>query len=183
MENGGIGNPTAAVQTQFDALRQSLSSNQWWHKRNNRKTGFRRMLDIIRQFNEQPDGHGPLRYQLTGVCHLLDAIAFDIDRLREWIGKSKSSLNGSLKILGYLRVKVADCGNLVDEFLTKIPNLRTDGYKRLRWTIRTIPQPCAPPTDPVFQHGAAIGVGMQTMGIDVERSEDDDIDGLMDWDQ
>jgi hypothetical protein len=112
---------------------------------------------------------------------LVEAIAFDITRLREWIGKSKSSLNGSLKMLGYGMAKVADCSNIVDELLTKIPNLQTDGRQRLRWTIGPIPQLSRPQKDPIGQYDGVFHIDNEWMNFDIDPSDDDDIDGSTIW--
>jgi hypothetical protein len=140
MEKCGISNPRDAIHAEFEALRQLLSSSEWRHKRGHRKAHFTQMLHIIREFNERPDGHGPLRSQLTGVCHFPAAVAYDISRLDEWIGKLKYSLNRSLKMLGYAPARVDDCSYLFDELRTKIPSLRTQTPAANIWTpSRTAP--------------------------------------------
>ena len=104
------------------------------NKRNKRADDFRDVLEAIELF-ENHDIEGKWKRCLVcGLFKFENGIAVNISVLKRLIMKCKSSINGSLKAIGYPTVsyKAANC----EELLNGIPFLKGNVPELRQWTIR-----------------------------------------------
>jgi hypothetical protein len=168
---------TALIDVQdheFEELKQYMSSNDRRNNRNNQTRDFMEMLERIRRYVEQGDKYDTNRRARVGICWLSDAIAVNIGTLKQLTGKSKSSLNGALKEVGYTKVNFPACSALVSELERKIPNLALHHLERQKWSIRRAP-PVGDLAIPLIESGDYFGSMIWADELD-PRSGDDDPD-------
>ena len=116
------------------ALAEPTSKN----KRNTKVSDFENILEAIDIYIN----HEPLdkwkRCLATGVFMFEGGIAVNNRRLKILVHKCKTSINTSLKGLGYTMITCtsAEC----QELLTAIPFLANNQHELRQWTVRYIPQ-------------------------------------------
>jgi hypothetical protein len=125
---------SACDQDRYNALRAALSSSDCRNNRNQRLDKFQEMLSVIREFCEHSHEDRAARYLVCGVCHLGEGIAINIRQLRLLLNKCKSSINGSFQRMGWIGLPLKD--GTLDEFLSKIPFLRTNFGELREWSVR-----------------------------------------------
>jgi hypothetical protein len=116
-------------------IRAALSAPMTRNRRNKRIEDFRAIIDAIEVFQNSDVENKWRRCLVCGMCRLRNGIAVNTTQLKRLVFKCKSSINGSLKGLGY-GVIVTD-PSAGDELLEEIPYLRDNGIEFRRWTIRT----------------------------------------------
>jgi hypothetical protein len=124
----------------------ALSAPSCRNKRNKRIDDFQGILDAIEVFENSNQSDKWKRCLVCGVCRIANGIAVNIAQLKKLIFKCKSSINGSLKGLGYEIVvsKTSSC----TELLNTIPHLRLNSSEQRQWTVRMMsgfPLPDSPP--------------------------------------
>ena len=118
----------------YRSIHRVLSAPTSRNKRNKKIDDFKEIIDAIQIFIDRDEEDAWKRRLVCGVCPLSNGIAVNIKQLGKLIFKCKSSINGSLKGLGYDVVigKSSKC----EELLQKIPYLRKNIGEMRQWTVR-----------------------------------------------
>ncbi|OHS95531.1 hypothetical protein TRFO_38346 [Tritrichomonas foetus] len=103
-------------------------------KRNTRVDDFQEILDAIDIFENISDDDKWKRCLVCGIFKVNNCIAVNISQLKHLINKCKSSINGSLRRLGFGNIikKVDGC----EQIFEVIPYLENHPSELRRWTIR-----------------------------------------------
>jgi hypothetical protein len=104
------------------------------NKRNKRVDDFREILDAIELFEDSDVDDRWKRCLVCGICKLPNGIAVNTTQLKKLVFKCKSSINGSLKRLGW--DTIVSKPNAYEELLNQIPYLRDHPTEVRQWTIR-----------------------------------------------
>jgi hypothetical protein len=123
-------------------IRVALSAPTLHNKRNRRVIDLREVLDTLKifQFHTQDDTWK--RCLVTGFVELDDSLAINVTQLHTLIFKCKSSINGSLRRMGYsVALNTVAAFNKLFEV---IPALKRNPAELRQWTIR---QPSEPRED------------------------------------
>jgi hypothetical protein len=115
-------------------LSAALSAPSSRNKRNKRADDFQQILEAIELFENWNEPDKWKRCLVCGICRIPNGIAVHTAQLKKLISKCKSSINGSLKCLGYDIVlpKASSC----QELLNAIPQLQDHHGELRKWTIR-----------------------------------------------
>jgi hypothetical protein len=137
-------------------------------KRNKRIDDFQEILEAIELFIDSDDVDKWKRCLVCGICRIPSGIALNIAQLKKLVFKCKSSINGSLKGLGYdvVLAKTASCTELFDA----LPQLRMNPGELRQWTVRLRSKPEEQPsseiTPPAAAYGQQLGFGLTIEGDD-----------------
>jgi hypothetical protein len=119
----------------FECLRAVLSAPDVRYNRNQRLPLMWRALSLVRSFCTRGQRDDWLRCLVCGICWLDgEMIAANTKQLRHVLGRSKSSINGSLTLMNY--VSVPACHRDVEMLCTAIPFLACRRNELRLWTIR-----------------------------------------------
>ncbi|KAK8884794.1 hypothetical protein M9Y10_043914 [Tritrichomonas musculus] len=122
--------------TGYTYLRTFIKNNPESNQRNKRLTSFTDMLEIIRRYAIRGDSGDANRCLVCGILWLPGAIAINTHQLGFLMDKCKSSINGSLQILGYKEtISRKTASDLVAKALLAI---RDDRSELRKWTVRCI---------------------------------------------
>ncbi|EAX96043.1 hypothetical protein TVAG_309630 [Trichomonas vaginalis G3] len=118
----------------YDRICAALTAPSNKNKKNKRADEFREILEAITLFENHDEVDKWKRCLVCGVYQFEDGIAVNISALKRLIFKCKSSINGSLKAIGYPNVtyKCSSC----EELLKGIPFLRGNTVELRQWTVR-----------------------------------------------
>jgi hypothetical protein len=119
----------------YQSLQSVLSSSDCRNNRNQRLDKFQEMLGVIREFCERFDDGDADRFLACGVCPLEGCVAINIRQLHVLLGKCKSSINGSFQRMGSATVALK--GPVLDAFLARIPQLKSNYNEIREWSVRT----------------------------------------------
>lgn len=121
---------------QYDEMRQRFSSCDNKYNRNRRLETFQENLDEIKKFCLRGNEDDRKRLIACGVCWIKDGIATNIRQLKYLLGKSKSTINGSLQKMGYDTIppKGLDAIPLIEA----LPYLENNFNELRQWTIRRL---------------------------------------------
>lgn len=98
-------------------------------------TTFVNALNMIINYTNKDDSERYIRCQYCGICQINDeTIALNVNKLKNLLGRSKSSINQCFNKYGYYGVSktTENFKTLVDI----IPNLGTDFRELKKWSIR-----------------------------------------------
>jgi hypothetical protein len=115
--------------------------------RGERVAEFQHHLDQIRAFIQRTDTEDWKRSLVCGVIFLDHALCINIQQLRILIGRCKSSINGSLQMLGY-SAQPQIHGVEID-LSARIPGLQLDIEEIKKWSVRRLTGPGAQPPVPL----------------------------------
>jgi hypothetical protein len=118
----------------YDRLRQSLAAPSIKSQPNRSVATFSSIIDCIRAFVLRGDDNDKARSLACGICFLDDAIAVNISQLGILTVKSKSSINGILKSMGYGTVPPSSDAAAV--LFAYLPWLRGNHGEVRKWTVR-----------------------------------------------
>jgi hypothetical protein len=118
----------------------ALCAPSFRNRRNKRILDFKEVLDAIEVFENFNDGDRWKRCLVCGVCRMRHGLAVNVGQLKHIVFKCKSSINSSLKGLGYtvILAKTSLCSELLDA----LPYLRENPAELRKWTVRFLS--CAP---------------------------------------
>jgi hypothetical protein len=125
-------------------IRVALSAPTLQSKRNRRLSDLREIIDSLKIFQFSTPEDTWKRLLVTGFVELEDALAINVTQLHKLIFKSKSSINGSLRRMGY-SIKQNPTAEL-DKLFEFIPALRRSATELRQWTIREKSEPIADAT-------------------------------------
>lgn len=119
----------------YNYLRAAMAAPSYKNRRNRSIETFSETIESIKAYVVRNDSDDWKRSLVCGICWLNESsIAINTRQLRILLGKCKSSINGSLQMLGYGTVpNGAECqSSLINYF----PFLK-DSFSELRqWTVR-----------------------------------------------
>jgi hypothetical protein len=135
--------------TKYLELRSGISFGQP-NLRNGGLFSFVEVLNVIRQYVIRGEPDDQIRCVACGVCWLPGGIAYSVGQLSLLTGKCKSSINGSLKKIGYSSKLVRGEGTVT--LASYLPFLREHPVEHRKWTVRKadntflLPLSTPPPT-------------------------------------
>ena len=121
-----------------------LSAPTLKNKRNTKIDTFSDALEAIDIFQNHSETDKWKRFLVCGVVKFEGGIAVNINQLKKLVRKCKTSINTSLKGMGYTIISGKSCES--PELLTAIPCLRGNNAELRQWTIRYLEK------DDKFQH-------------------------------
>lgn len=118
----------------YERIRAALTAPSNKNKKNKRADEFRDILEAIYLFENHDEVDKWKRCLVCGVYKFDGGIAVNISALKRLVFKCKSSINGSLKAIGYPTVtyKSSQC----EELLQGIPFLKGNTVELRQWTVR-----------------------------------------------
>ena len=121
-------------QLEFTSLRSHFHQSQKMPTKDRRLVSFSNELSVILKFIERSESTREIRTILCGVAFGGPFICVNTRQLKNFLGRCKSSINGSFQQLGYVAVrtksKARDC------VLAIIPSLINDQDILRQWTVR-----------------------------------------------
>jgi hypothetical protein len=154
----------------FLRITSALSAPSSRNKRNTRMNEFEEIVEAIDLFENTDQDDKWKRCLACGIVKLTAGIAVNTNQLRHLVFKCRSSINGSLKGLGYDSIVTKP--EATEELLDLIPALRALPAELKQWTIRArqqenleIPAEISPPPAAIL-HPADIGI---TIGSGTDR--------------
>lgn len=118
----------------YERIRAALTAPSNKNKKNKRADEFRDILEAIYLFENHDDVDKWKRCLVCGVFKFEGGIAVNISALKRLVFKCKSSINGSLKAIGYPNVKYKS--SQCEELLQGIPYLKGNTVELRQWTVR-----------------------------------------------
>jgi hypothetical protein len=115
-------------------LRAALSAPSLKNKRNTRVADLAEILDTLKIFQFHSEEDVWKRCLVTGFVELAEGLAINAQQLHTLIFKCRSSINGSLRRMGYSAKVTA--ASAFDQLFEKIPLLKTNPAELRQWTIR-----------------------------------------------
>lgn len=148
----------------YRQISAALSAPTSKNKRNKKIDDFTEVIVAIERFENTDEKDRWKRCLVCGVCQLSNGIAVNITQLKRLVFKCKSSINGSLKGMGYDTVvsKTSAC----EELLEAIPYLRNNTTELRQWTVRlrsgaSLPASDTTPPQPDFAFDCGNSVNME----------------------
>jgi hypothetical protein len=133
---------TDAEQSEYETLRQGLSSPQCKSRRNKSNEMFQDVLDQLKRYV----GDSPTRGLVCGILWLDRGIAVNTHSLSIITNRCKSSINGSFQALGYGTIPSG--ADVSPEIERAFPFMKGQFGLLRQWTIRQrideVPQKSAP---------------------------------------
>lgn len=124
----------------YSLIYQIIASPSNRNKRNKRYDDFANILEALKTFiiqDEDSSADEWKRSLVCGVCFLKDGIAVNTAQLKKLTNKCKSTINGSLKGMGYEVLNLNDEKSSQEkELLEKIPFLSNNLSDLRKWTVR-----------------------------------------------
>jgi hypothetical protein len=117
------------------AMRQSLSSSAWKHRRNHSKEVSLDIVATIRGFVMRSDADDWKRGLVCGICWLNTSIAINTRQLRLLLSKCKSSINAMFHAIGYSTVPTTN--DYAGALATLFPVIKDNFGELRKWTIRS----------------------------------------------
>jgi hypothetical protein len=143
-------------QIRFRALREHASGREDRYNRHQRMTVLQRSLAAIHSFCIRNEWSDWIRCLMCGIAWLSpDEIAVNARQLKYVLGKSKSSINGSLALLGY--TAVSQTTHQAPKTFAAIPYLQTRTLELRQWTVRRRAPKDAPSALPQVSHRYLLG--------------------------
>lgn len=125
---------TAHDQMEFERLREYFHKNQKSANKDRRLVIFSKELLEILKFIEKSEYGREIRTILVGVCFAGQFIGVNTRQLKGFLGRCKSSINGSFQQLGYVAVKTKSKARSC--ILSILPSLEKDQNILRQWTVR-----------------------------------------------
>jgi hypothetical protein len=118
----------------YRRINAALAAPTSRNKRNKRVDDFREILEAIELFQDSGAEDRWKRCLVCGVCMIPKGIAVNTTQLKRLVFKCKSSINGSLKRLGW--GTILSKPSAYEDLLNQIPYLREHPAEVRQWTIR-----------------------------------------------
>jgi len=120
--------------TEFVRLRSHFLQGQKISSKDRRIVTFRKELIAVLKYIERSDSCVEERSVLVGVCFAGPFICVNTRQLKNFLGRCKSSINGSFQQMGYValrtKAKARSC------VLAVMPSLQNDTNILRQWTVR-----------------------------------------------
>ena len=121
------GNLSQADKVEYQRLRSNFHQNQKMSCKDRRLVSFSNELMTILKFIEHSETGRENRTVLVGVCFAGPFIGVNTRQLKNFLGRCKSSINGSLQQLGYVALKTKSKARTC--ILSILPSLINDQNK------------------------------------------------------
>jgi hypothetical protein len=118
----------------YKRINMALAAPTNRNRRNKRVDDFREILEAIELFEDSDTEDRWKRCLVCGICKIPNGIAVNTTQLKRLVFKCKSSINGSLKRLGW--DLIVSKSSAYDDLLKEIPYLRDHPAEVRQWTIR-----------------------------------------------
>jgi hypothetical protein len=116
------------------SIRAALSAPTLKNKRNTRIADLKEIIETLKIFQYHCEEDTWKRLLVTGFVDLDEGFAVNVTQLHTLILKCKSSINGSLRRMGYAtKITTVSAFNKLFE---AIPALKTNATELRQWTIR-----------------------------------------------
>lgn len=119
---------------EFMRLRSNFLQGQKISSKDRRIVTFRKELITVLKFIERSDVHQEERSVLVGVCFAGPFICVNTRQLKNFLGRCKSSINGSFQQMGYValrtKAKARSC------VVAVMPSLQNEQNILRQWTVR-----------------------------------------------
>lgn len=119
---------------EFQRLRTLFHKNQKTSTKDRRLVSFSNELQTVLKYLEHSTSGRENRTILVGVCFAGPFICVNTRQLKNFLGRCKSSINGSLQQLGYVALKTKSKARTC--VLSIIPSLANDANVLRQWTVR-----------------------------------------------
>lgn len=120
--------------TEFIRLRSSFLQGQKISSKDRRTVTFRKELISVLKYIERSSIHTEERSVLVGVCFAGPFICVNTRQLKNFLGRCKSSINGSFQQMGYValrtKAKARSC------VVAVMPSLQNEQNILRQWTVR-----------------------------------------------
>ena len=118
----------------YNKISNALSVPTSKNKRNTKLSSFLNIINAVDTFQNYRQLDKWKRCLITGIVKFDSGIAININRFKSLVHKCKTSINTSLRMLGYTnsKVKPDNC----KELLTAFPLLANNKYELKNWSIR-----------------------------------------------
>jgi hypothetical protein len=123
--------------------------------RNRRGCRVRSFLDDLREISlsaQRGDINDWKRCCVYGVCYLNCGMAINSHQLGVLTNRSKSSINGTFKMLGYVTISAR--GDTNPELIEALPNLKGKTSELRQWSVRVSPHYSMPKFMPIVPEEA-----------------------------
>ena len=122
--------------TEFVRLRAQFLQGQKISSKDRRIVTFRKELVAVLKYIERSETHKEERSVLVGVCFAGPIICVNTRQLKSFLGRCKSSINGSFQQMGYvaLRTKAKARACVV----AVMPSLQNEQNILKQWTVRCV---------------------------------------------
>ncbi|OHT13086.1 hypothetical protein TRFO_03525 [Tritrichomonas foetus] len=120
--------------TEFLKLRNRLHQSQKTSVKDRRLVSFSNEMTTILRFLEQSESGREQRCILAGVAFAGPFICVNTRQLKSFLGRCKSSINGSFQQLGYVAVRTKSKAKTC--VLSVLPSLSSDPNLLRQWTVR-----------------------------------------------
>lgn len=125
---------------EYAQLQKSLEISQNRSSRNKKTTDLMLAIDEIKHYCLRGDSDDCKRCIVCGTCWLSTGLAVNIKQLQCLIQKCKSSINTTLRKMGYELTNPR--GDVSDELAEYLPMFRGKQSELRKWSIRTPPNWC-----------------------------------------
>ena len=127
-------NLSQADKVEYHRLRNNFHQNQKMSCKDRRLVSFSNELITILHYIEHSEIGRENRTVMVGVCFAGPFIGVNTRQLKNFLGRCKSSINGSLQQLGYVALKTKSKARTC--ILSILPSLINDQNNLRQWTIR-----------------------------------------------
>lgn len=125
---------TQEDKTEFQKLRNHFHQSQKISSKDSRLVSFSNELHTVLKFIEKSEQGRECRTILTGVAFAGPFICVNTRQLKCFLGRCKSSINGSFQQLGYVAIKTKSKARAC--ILAILPSLISDQNILRQWTVR-----------------------------------------------
>lgn len=120
--------------TEFIQLRDSFHQNQKTSVKDRRLVSFSNEMQMVLNFTEKNDTYRENKCILIGVAFAGPFICVNTRQLKTFLGRCKSSINGSFQQLGYVALRTkSKARNCV---LSVLPSLSNESNLLRQWSVR-----------------------------------------------
>ena len=120
--------------TEYMKLRANFLQGQKISSKDRRIVTFRKELVMVLKYIQRTEVHQEERSVLVGVCFAGPVICVNTRQLKGFLGRCKSSINGSFQQMGYValrtKAKARSC------VVAVMPSLQNDQNILRQWTVR-----------------------------------------------
>lgn len=132
---------------EFDAMVADLRNPDRKFKRNKRMTSLENAMLTIKKFVTNGNQNEWSRALAAGAFWIDNYVGINTSQLSSILNKGKSSINGTLSLMGYIPTNMKSEG--LNVLLNAIPILRDRGTQQRRWSVRKMT--AISPSPPLFK--------------------------------
>lgn len=119
---------------EFIEIRKRFHQNQKTSTKDRRSISFSDEIQMVLNFTEDSDISRENKSILIGIAFAGSFICVNTRQLKNFLGRCKSSINGSFQQMGYVAVKTKSKARSC--ILSVMPSLSTENYLLRQWSVR-----------------------------------------------